>query len=72
MRSVHDDDAGEAEIDGCGEEDRCDRQADEVHKESIVVEGVGVDLEAGDVADDFEEEAEDHGDEEAIGAVDDS
>lgn len=72
MRSVHHDDTGQAEINGCREEDGCDRQADEVHKKGIVVEGIGVDLQAGNVADDFEEEAEIHGDEEAIGAVSDS
>lgn len=42
MLTVNGDDAGEAEVDGCGEECGCNGQGDEVPEEVVVVEWVVV------------------------------
>jgi len=52
--SVDRHDAGEAEVDGCGEQGRCYGQGDEGDEEIVVVEGSVVEQDSTDVSRDFE------------------
>lgn len=65
MGPVNDDDAREAEVDSCGEEDGGDCYADELHHERLLDEGIEMHLHSTNVADYFEDEAAGHGDCEA-------
>lgn len=61
---VDGDDAPEAQVDGGGEERRADGQADEVDDEVVLLEDIVVQKNAPDVADDLEDDAARHADEE--------